>query len=347
MTDTKTTKTACLRLVSPGQHTRLVDAGRPRTRRFGVPVGGAADRISLALGNALVDNAPEIAALEITLAGPTIETTQDIACVVFGAPFEMVIDSGRHARPIPNTTFTLQQGERLLIRGVNTLQNTLNPQSSRSSRSSRSQGARAYFCVHGGIEGPIVLNSRSSLGPLQAGALLSCSSARTVGRFLDPSNPSELLTTLPRIQEVTPLRMLPGAHANWFSESILDQQVFTVSSSSDRMGLRLEGIHLPTLARHLEMASEPVCPGTVQVTREGLPIILGVDGQTIGGYPKIAQVISADRDRLGQLRPGDRITFVSVPGEEAEQIYRTRQRELNWWIERLRLTAEICRPHYS
>jgi allophanate hydrolase subunit 2 len=88
------------------------------------------------------------------------------------------------------------------------------------------------------------------------------------------------------------------------------------------------------------MVSEPVCPGSVQVTRDGQCIVLGVDGQTIGGYPKMAQVISADLDKLGRLRPGETIRFRRVPPEDAETIYRAKQAELREWVTRLR-TAEV------
>src|SRR5262245_17836891 len=81
-----------LRVLEPGLHSLVVDAGRPRSRSLGVPVGGAADRFSLAIGNALVGNSPEAAALEITLAGPTVQSDCDLACVVFGAMFDASVD---------------------------------------------------------------------------------------------------------------------------------------------------------------------------------------------------------------------------------------------------------------
>ena len=89
------------------------------------------------------------------------------------------------------------------------------------------------------------------------------------------------------------------------------------------MGLRLDGPYLPTPTS--EMLSEPVCPGTVQVTRNGQCIVLGVDGQTIGGYPKIAHVIDADMNLLGQLRPGERVVFRRTTLAEAERLYREKQ----------------------
>jgi antagonist of KipI len=104
------------------------------------------------------------------------------------------------------------------------------------------------------------------------------------------------------------------------------------------MGIRLEGPPIPVPEG--EMISEPVCPGSIQVTRDGQCIILGVDGQTIGGYPKIAQVISADRDLLGQLRPGDRVRFNEIGLEEAEGRYLARDRQLRQWCLRLQTISE-------
>src|SRR5262249_59059181 len=96
------------------------------------------------------------------------------------------------------------------------------------------------------------------------------------------------------------VRVLEGRQAEWFSADEFADHGFAIHPARNRMGLRLQGAPLPFPTR--ELLSEPVCPGSVQVTRDGQCIVLGVDGQTIGGYPKIAQVISADLDRLGQLR---------------------------------------------
>jgi len=104
-----------LKLLSPGLYTLVVDFGRPRSRSLGVPVGGAADRRSLALGNALVGNLPDAAALEICFAGPTLVATAPLAGVVFGAPFDLA--TGR--RPLAaGRTFTLDAGEELRRHGA-------------------------------------------------------------------------------------------------------------------------------------------------------------------------------------------------------------------------------------
>jgi len=106
------------------------------------------------------------------------------------------------------------------------------------------------------------------------------------------------------------LRVISGAQADWFDAAEFFNQSFSVTLASNRMGLRLSGKPLTRPQR--EMISEPVASGTVQVLNDGQCVILGVDGQTIGGYPKIAHVISADLDLLGQLRPGQEVRFKLV-----------------------------------
>jgi antagonist of KipI len=297
-----------LRVLAPGCYTLVVDFGRPGSRSLGVPVGGAADRFALALGNALVGNPPDTAALEMSLTGPTLQSDGDCACVLCGAPFSLTCGQ---RRLIAGTTFLLRAGEELHIGGT-------------------PEGMRAYLCVRGGLQEPVVLGSRSGLEPLAAGAELSCPPGTIHSRFV---RPEWTWNREPRV-----LRVLDGAQATWFRGEMFHSQEFTVTPASNRMGLRLQGEPLELPAR--ELLSEPVCPGTVQVTRDGQCIVLGVDGQTIGGYPKIAQVIAADVDKLGQLRPGDCIRFRRVSLEEAESIYQKKQAELRGWLTRLRVTLD-------
>jgi antagonist of KipI len=297
-----------LRILDPGLYTLLVDFGRPRTRSLGVPVGGAADRWSLAIGNALMGNPPGAPALEVTLSGPTLKADCDLACVVYGARF--TLNSGGRTLPA-GKTFTLNAEEELRIEGAQT-------------------GARAYLCVRGGLDAPLVLGSRSSLEPLRAETELLCQAGTIGGRFI-----REDFTWN---REPRTLRVVRGLQADWFPEGDFYHQQFTVSSSSNRMGLRLIG-QLAVPER--ELVSEPVCPGSVQVTRDGQCIVLGSDGQTIGGYPKIAQVITADLDKLAQLRTGEQIEFRSISLAEAERVYRQKENELHEWLTRLTETFPV------
>jgi allophanate hydrolase subunit 2 len=134
------------------------------------------------------------------------------------------------------------------------------------------------------------------------------------------------------------LRVVPGLQADWFDQAVFYDQDFTVSPALDRMGIRLQGRPLPLPER--ELVSEPVCPGAVQVTGDGQCIVLGVDGQTIGGYPKIAQVIQADLDHLGQMRPGDKIHFRQIELAEAAELYRSRRAFLREWTMRARVSLD-------
>ncbi len=312
-----------LRVVDPGLYTLVVDFGRPHCRSLGVPVGGAADRTSLALGNALVGNPPDAAALEFSLIGPMLQAECDLACVVYGAPFEL---TGTPRDLTVGKTFTLHEGEVLHVRGTH-------------------EGMRGYLCVRGGLQTPVVLGSRSSLGPVQVGDRLPCAPGTIRSRFclLPPARGRQR-----RMEWWSPgpfemLRVLPGPQYDWCPRYVpflalhdgwVLPPVFKVSQSSNRMGLRLEGQPVPLLDR--ELVSEPVCPGAVQVTRDGQCIVLGVDGQTIGGYPKVAQVISADLDVVGQLRPGAGLYFIEVSLDEAERLYREKQAEVAAWVTRLR-----------
>jgi len=305
-------------VIEPGPYTLVVDSGRPCHRGLGVPVGGAADRAALALGNALVGNAADAPALEFSLSGPAVATDVPLACVVFGAPFEIDHDGRRVAA---GTTFMLLPGEILRVGGS-------------------TAGMRGYLCIRGGIQAPLILGSRSALEPIRAGQELPCAPGRIHGRFIA----SEALDSL-RVPDrhraeakAVELHTVDGLQADWFAAHEFYSQEFAVLPASNRMGLRLRGTPLTRPER--ELVSEPVCPGAVQVTSDGQCIILGVDGQTIGGYPKIAQVITADLDRLGQLRPGDRIRFVRLSLEDAVARCRARHTILQSWVRRLRLALD-------
>ncbi|MDB5306852.1 MAG: kipA [Gemmataceae bacterium] len=322
-----------LTLLHPGLLSLLVDAGRPRWRALGVPVGGAADRAALALGNALVGNPPDAPAVEFTLSGPTFEAQHPTACVMFGAPFSLTINRNPIAA---GRTFTLQAGDVLQIGGP-------------------AVGVRGYLCVAGGFEAPEILGSRSGLDPLKAGDVLTCPASWCEPRGLpfvrspEPNPPTPFPereggagpeSSTPLFSGEAPgegfhfLRVLDGPQRDWFGTDRFFTQEYEVSPASNRMGLRLKGE--PIARRPGELVSEAVAPGAVQITNDGLPVVLGVDGQTIGGYPKVAHVIRADLDLLGQFRPGERVRFVRVSQEEAETAARKRAATLRTWLARLR-----------
>jgi 5-oxoprolinase (ATP-hydrolysing) subunit C len=331
-----------LRVLDPGLYTLVVDAGRLHSRSLGVPVGGAADRTALALGNGLVANPPAAAALEVCLRGPTLQADVQVACVLYGAPFAVtIIKAGFSERPdfreVPTgKTFTLDAGDQVHIGAA-------------------INGMRAYFCVAGGLRTAAILDSRSAFEPMHVGSELPCSASkihtRSLPRFISSAGADDgsrdprtrisdmLARDWPASTDAArTLRVLDGLQVDWFSQAEFYDQQFAVTPASNRMGLRLQG--RPLTLPNRELVSEAVCPGAVQVTSDGQCIVLGVDGQTIGGYPKIAQVIGADLDRLGQLRPGERIRFVRVTLEEAIELQRRREEELRCWGMRLRTSFD-------
>ncbi len=296
-----------LTVLTPGLCSLLVDAGRPSHRSLGVPVGGAADRAAWMLGNALVGNPPDALALEVTLLGPSLRVEHPTVAVVQGAAFEPKVNG---VPVTPGYTFALHADDVLTVGGTPT-------------------GARGYLCVAGGFDGPTVLGSRSGLAPLIAGDTLPCPAATgPVGRSLPP-------TTDP-----TTLGALDGRQADWFAAGFFER-VYTVAPASDRMGVRLLGEPLTRRPQSSkwELVSEPVAPGAVQVTNDGRPVVLGADGQTIGGYPKVAYVVRADLDTVAQLRPGRQVRFRRVTLDEADRLAKERAERLRRWLVRLAVTA--------
>jgi len=260
--------------------TTVQDLGRPGYAHLGISASGAADALSLRAGNLLVKNPQGAAALEMTLAGGTFEFEEPAVVALTGADFDAGIPMWTPVR--------VKAGEHL--------------------RCGRARsGARCYLCVRGGIQVPLVLGSASThlltaLGGLEGRALrrgdvLEVGAVAMAGIFSRPA-----CAPAPRAPA---LRVTSPDNAN-----ALCAAVWQVREDSDRMGLRLRG---PVLARHTgHMLTEGVPLGAVQVPPDGQPIILFVEHQTTGGYPKAANVISADLHAVGQLRPRDPVHFEQV-----------------------------------
>lgn len=188
-------------------------------------------------------------------------------------------------------------------------------------------GARCYLCVRGGIDVPLWLGSASThilsgLGGFQGRALrrgdvLPISTAEPPG---PPRRIHRLL--LARFAPRRSLGVTPGLQWDWFTAG--SQQAFLtspyrVTQEANRMGLRLQGPPLELAARR-EMITEGVPLGAIQIPAGGQPIILFVEQQTTGGYPKIANVVAADLRSVAQLRPGDEIRFEVVSPEKARTL---------------------------
>jgi antagonist of KipI len=296
---------SALLVEAPGLLTTVQDLGREGFGPMGVSPSGAADPISLRIGNRLVGNPEGAAALEMTLLGGAFRFERAVTIAATGADFGPSLDG--MALPMW-TSIEIRAGQ------------TLKFGPSRS-------GARAYLCVQGGIAVESFLGSASThvlsgLGgfdgrALRKGDRVEVGAANSYFRKTALS-PKVLESLQPRKL----IRITDGPQSGWFAESSWETfcgNAFRVSEQSNRMGIRLEGPPI-SLDSSREMITEGVSLGAIQVPPSGRPIILFVEQQTTGGYPKLANVISADLHSLGQLRPRDEIRFERVQMSEARSL---------------------------
>jgi len=272
---------------------------------MGVSPSGAADPISLRLGNRLVGNVEGAAALEMTLLGGTFLFPQGAIIALTGSDFAATLDGSPLALW---TSVKVKVGQ------------TLHVGSTRS-------GARCYLCVQGGIVVKPFLGSASThllsgLGGHQGRALRKGDVLQIGAATVSFQKRALAAQALQRFSTRKVLRVTPGPQSDWFpppSQKKFYESTYRVAEESNRMGLRLEGRPIARGSSG-EMISEGVSIGAVQITAAGLPIILFVEQQTSGGYAKIANVISADLHSLGQLRPRDDIRFERVDWETARSL---------------------------
>lgn len=306
-----------IKVLHQGLLTTIQDLGRYGFQKFGVIVGGAMDSYSLRLGNLLVGNTENEAALEITLYGTTLQFEEDTLIAITGANFLPTIND----RPAPLWS-------PIIVRKNSVLK-----------FHTAIDGSRAYIAIAGGIDIPEVMGSKSTylranIGgfkgrALQKGDVLPLTSSKIFNsktskiRQKNKGNWSINYNELINLGKHQIIRVIQGTEFDRFdkeSQYKLLTEVFTLSLQSDRMGYRLEGSSL-SLSENFELLSEGVTFGTIQIPPSGQPIILMADRQTTGGYPKIGQVISADLPTLAQLPPKATIQFKLVTLEEAEQAF--------------------------
>jgi antagonist of KipI len=277
--------------------TTVQDLGRFGWAHFGVSASGAADPFALRAGNLLVGNAENAAALEMTLIGGAFEFEADAVVALTGSDFgaglplwsPVEVNAGQTVRCGPSQS-----------------------------------GARCYLAVRGGIGVAKVMGSASThLTTGVGGRALRPGDVLPIGNEA-VRQPRSAAKDTPPLLPGEALRVTDGPQAGNFADDLY-RATYTVSEESNRMGLRLRGPAIPSAAGH--MLTEGVPLGAVQVPPDGQPIILFVEHQTTGGYPKPANVISADFRRLGQLRPRDQVTFERVT---IEQALRLLQRQEQW-----------------
>jgi biotin-dependent carboxylase-like uncharacterized protein len=284
-----TTVRPSLEVLATGPLALIQDLGRPGLAAVGVGRSGAADRASFRLGARLLAQDDTAAAIEVTFGGLEVRAHGTVMLALTGAPAPALVGRIRVAHLSP---FVLHSGDVLRL-GAPTA------------------GLRSYLCVRGGIDVPAVLGSRSTdvlsgLGPapLRAGDVLAVGPAPAAFPHVDVA-PLRPLTNDP-----IAVRAALGPRADWLAEpDLLGTTTWTVSSRSDRVGIRLEGTalrHHPS-RQDQELPSEGVVRGAVQVPPGGEPVLFLADHPVTGGYPVAAVVRDADVDRLAQAVPGQSV----------------------------------------
>lgn len=319
-----------LTIRQPGPLTTLQDPGRNGSAHLGIGHAGAADLPALRLANALVGNDDAACALEATLLGPSLEFDHDAVVAVTGAPLPKARVGDQ---PLPAWRPVLvPAGVRLALGPM-------------------AHGCRSYLAVAGGIDVPGWRNSRSTdvnarLGPLSRP--LEAGDELPIGQSTDlPATPVDWSLD-PRpwfdASSFRRVRLLPGSHTDRLdatSRERLAGETFHIDNDSNRVGVRLDGPRL-ALASALELISEGVVAGTMQLPPGGQPIIMGCEHPVTGGYPRIAQVCAVDMPVLAQCRPSDTVRFEWVDHGQAMQCLSERETALKQLIARIRARLETA-----
>ena len=299
--------------------TSVQDLGRTGFREFGVSASGALDTFASRVANLLVGNDEGAAGLEVTLGGLQLRFDDERIVAWCGGEFDVHL--GSTALPAGHVAF-VPAGEELKF--------------------GRPQvGCRAWLAISGGIDVPIMLGSRSTDLRAQFGGFegraLRDGNVLPLGEWPGSSPPATRIFSWTAPHDwASPakrdpiLRFVPGCDWNRFNAltlQCLTNDTFTASPDSDRMGARFDG---PELKRedHVDLTSEAVAAGTIQIPPNGKPILLLGDCQTVGGYPKIAHVITVDLGIAAQLRAGDHVRFSEVSIADAHRLLLEREREL-------------------
>lgn len=292
-----------LQILKPGIFSTIQDAGRMGYQQYGVIVSGVMDSVAFRIGNALLQqhNKP---ALEMTLYGGEFRFTKATSIALTGGKLHATVNGRAIAM---NTVISIQANDVLKCGSI-------------------MEGTRSYLCIAGGFTVEKILKSTSTYEKAGFGGYEG--RALQAGDAIPYSENTQLFNktqiAVQHFYTKGPIRVLQGtewAQFNIEAQETFLQQPYTISLDSNRMGYRLQGA-LPIQTKHkTELLSEAVTFGTIQLPANGQPIVLMADHQTIGGYPKIAQIIGADLHRMAQLRPNETLTFEQVSLQQAEHAY--------------------------
>ena len=298
-------------VIEPGFLTTIQDTGRYGYQCFGVPVSGAMDVLALIAGNSLVGNPSNFAGLEFTLSGPRLEVLHDSLIALTGCGFALYLDDSL----LPSwTALRVNRGSVITIE-------------------KQGFGSWGYLCVSGGVQVPLMLNSRSTYLRGRFGGLDG--RALQAGDQLVSPNVDERVFHLasssiqpfyrPHYEENPVLSVVPGPQYDMFTDqgrATFLSEHYSLTMTSDRMGYRLEGMAIEHISA-ADIVSDGMFAGAVQVPANGQPIVMMAEAATTGGYTKIAGLTTVSRSLLAQCQPGEsQVTFNLTTPELALQEYR-------------------------
>jgi biotin-dependent carboxylase-like uncharacterized protein len=306
-----------LAVQDPGPQTTVQDQGRIGYLRVGIPTSGPMDGWAFAVGNRLVGNREGAAGLECTLVGPRVEFADERLVAVTGAEMPVTLNGAEILRW---AAFRVRAGDVLKL-------------------GSTRAGVRSYLLVEGGIATPPALGSRATYLRGQLGGHEGRALRRDDLIPLGPAGagrPRQLRRELvPGYPDTVDAHVVLGPQDDRFTAAGLAAFLagpYEVLPQADRMGARLRGPRIEHGQGH-DIVSDGIPLGGIQVVGDGQPIVLLVDRQSTGGYPKIATVCSFDIGRIGQLRPGQWVRFRPVSVAEAHLIRRTRHQDIETALE--------------
>ena len=306
-------------ILRPGINTTIQDKGRNHLYHVGIAVSGAIDQRNYKLANSLVENQLDEAVIEFAYQGPLLKLkngkinfaiTGDILFKIIRK--DLNIEDGECYK-----NYILEDGDQIDI-------------------ISTKNSAYGYLSVEGGFElqkiwNSYSINTKANIGP-NNGKKYSLNDKI----YIKNSNLKKIIKRKINYNQFTDniIRIIKGTNFDYFpkeaKEKFLNEK-FLVTNLADRMGIRLKG---PKIENNVStnIKSEGLVRGVIQVPADGNPIIMLSDHGTIGGYPKIANVISADLDVVGQLTPGTKVDFKEVSLEEAQNIFKAYTEDTNRFL---------------
>jgi len=294
-------------VIRPGTNTTFQDLGRKNLFHIGIPFSGAMDNRNFILVNAIAGNKENAPVIEFAYQGPLLKLKGDkINFTISGNVNFNILKKKEKIEGTCYQNYILEDGDELDILSTN-------------------KSVYGYLAISGNFDVQFQWNSCSTNTKANIGA--------NDGKKIEKDQLINILDThsenskrkLEYINsKIENIRVIKGTNFNYFSEeskkNFYDKE-FTVTKLSDRMGMRLEGVNIKNDV-DTNIKSEGIIKGVIQVPADGNPIIMLSDHGTIGGYPKIGVVISADYDKLVQLPPGSKIKFKEIELSDAEMLFK-------------------------